>query len=82
MRLTPESKSVLDMLLTGGTVTSASISIGPLDVTTRLLLQVLIDNYDQLFADHGADQAESLLKVYLEALKPENDKISSDLVVS
>jgi len=69
MRLTPESKSVLDTLLTGGTLTAANISIGPLDETTRLLLQVLIDNYDALSTTRGGQQAETLLKFYLRSVK-------------
>jgi len=70
MRLTPESKSVLDTLLAGGTLTAANISIGPLDETTRLLLQVLINNYDALYGTHGEQQAETLLKAYLRSVKP------------
>jgi len=69
MRLTPESKSILDTLLTGGILSAGNISIGPFDEITRLLLKVLIDNYDTLSTDRGVQQAESLLKFYLNSVK-------------
>lgn len=78
MRLTPESKFVLDTLITGGTLTAGNISIGPLDETTRLLLQVIIDNYDSLCGTRGEDRAESLLKAYLLIAKPETEEVPSN----
>lgn len=78
MRLTPESKSVLDTLLTGGTLTAANISIGPLDENTQLLLQVLIDNYDALCATRGAQQAEALLTAYLGRVEQETEETTSN----
>ncbi len=74
MHLSPQSKSVLDTLLTGGVITAGKVTIGPLDQTTQLLLQVVIDNYDQLSTAHGPNQAEALLKSYLTASTPESNK--------
>lgn len=77
MHLSPQSKSILDKLLTGGAITAGKITIGPLDQTTQLLLQVVIDNYNQLSTTHGQNQADSLLKCYLTASKAKSDKSPS-----
>lgn len=69
MRLSPESKSVLDKLLGGGEIAAQNVSVGPLDKTTRLLLWIIIDNYEQLSNAHGAGQAEALLDAYLTQLR-------------
>ena len=66
------------MTCTGGTLTAGNISIGSLDATTRLLLQVLIDNYDTLSTDRGVQQAESLLKFYLSSVKQSTDETPSN----
>jgi len=69
MRLTPESKSVLDKLLAGDTLRAGRISVGGLDESSRLLLQILIEDYDSLSGKHGADQAETLVGLYLANVK-------------
>lgn len=69
MRLSPESKSVLDKLLGGEEITAENISVGPLDKTTRLLLRLIMDNYEQLSDTHGAEQAQVLLSAYLIQLR-------------
>lgn len=74
MHLSPQSKSILDKLLTGGAITADKITIGPLDQTTQLLLQVVIDNYNQLYTTHGQNQVDALLKCYLTASKAKSDK--------
>jgi len=78
MQVTPESKSVLDKLLTGETMTAGEISVGPFDETTQLLLQVIIDYYDALSVSHGEEQAEKLVKAYLSAVEPETKEIGSN----
>jgi len=78
MHLTPESKSVLDLLLAGNTVKAESVDIGPLDQTGQLLLELLIENYDQLHGDHGAQQVEVLLNAYERCLSAKMEAKSPD----
>ncbi len=78
MELTPESKSILDLLLTGETITDETGCLGPLDDTTRIVLRVLRDDYDRLDATHGEQQAKAFLKDYQDATKPRTVQTYSD----
>jgi len=82
MQVTPESKSVLDRLLTGETMTAGKISVGPFDETTRRLLKVIIDNYDVLRGTPGAPQVVALLEVYGRCIKAETQETQTDSELS
>ncbi len=77
MHVTPESKSVLDMLSAGQAVTDGTVSLGPFDSTTQILLGVLIDHYDQLHLSHGEQQAQNLLGFYSSAVKSRMEEASA-----
>jgi len=64
MSVSPQAKSVLDRLHAGDTVSSSVVTLGPLDVPTRRLLRVLIDEQHDLVNRRGADQATSLRRLY------------------
>ena len=78
MRVTPESKSVLDTLLSGGAVMDGGVHLGPFDHATQTLLKVVRDNHADLDSLHGEQQAKSLLRAYQDAAKLRADGADSE----
>jgi len=78
MSLSPQAKSVIDRLLSGAAVKSASenICIGPLDATTKTVLQIVVDSQSDLAGRTGADQASRLRQLY-EAAKGSTERCDS-----
>lgn len=75
--ISPQSQSVLDRLDNGERVTSGSESVGPLDVPTRRLLRLLVEEGDVLNRESGAEQARKLRKLNVEA-KCASEQLAED----
>ena len=64
MPLSPQSAQVVDSLLSGQTVRSGNVILGPLDQATSILLEILVTDFDALYSLSGVEQAKDLLARY------------------
>jgi len=64
MIFSPQSQEVIDSLLRGEKIQSGTVSVGPLDETSLLLLKILSSNYEAISVLSGAEQAKELRSRY------------------
>ncbi len=64
MIFSPQSQEVIDLLLRGQQIQSGTVSVGPLDETSLLLLKILSSDYEAINVLSGAEQAKELRSRY------------------
>jgi len=69
MHLNPESKAVIDKLNESQSVSATGTTIGPFDKTTKDVLQIITENYEQLSGQSGEDRAKKFLEYYRRLLE-------------
>jgi|GEM_PF-1795507 len=66
MNFSPQSQEVIDSLLRGRQIQSGTVSVGPFDEASLLLLKILSNDYGAINALSGAEQAKELRSRYQE----------------
>lgn len=64
LRLSPQSQAIIDALLGGQSRASGSVVLGPLGATTRMVLEIIVDDYGEINDLRGVDRAKDFLNRY------------------
>lgn len=78
MELSPEAQRVVEELCQGRQAHIGDRQCGPFDKRTRLVLQILRDNCEQLEAMSGQTRAKAFLGMWRTAREPAEDKVNAD----
>jgi energy-coupling factor transporter ATP-binding protein EcfA2 len=76
MELSPQSTSEIQKLLRGELIRSGNISVGPLDATTRSVLEVLVQKAEDFQQVKGAAQAQEFRKAVKAAISSAPTEVS------